>query len=50
MNSDHTIEISNTLHGGFSNDLEFVPSGFTKPVLQLDFEIEVLWVLLEEPY
>ncbi len=49
MNSDGAIEISNNLHIGFSNDLEFVPGGFTRPVLQLDFEIEVPWVLVEKP-
>ena len=49
INSDDAIEISNNLHIGFSNDLEFVPGGFTRPVLQLDFEIEVPWVLAEEP-
>ncbi|MED3854183.1 hypothetical protein P4607_22685 [Priestia megaterium] len=49
INSDGPIEISNNLHIGFSNDLEFVPGGFTRPVLQLDFEIEVPWVLVEKP-
>lgn len=49
INSDGAIEISNNLHIGFSNDLEFVPGGFTRPVLQLDFEIEVPWVLVEKP-
>ncbi|MFZ7824288.1 MULTISPECIES: hypothetical protein [Priestia] len=49
INSDDAIEISNNLHIGFSNDLEFVPGGFTRPVLQLNFEIEVPWVLAEEP-
>ncbi|AEN90303.1 hypothetical protein BMWSH_3421 [Priestia megaterium WSH-002] len=29
--------------------MEFVPGGFTRPVLQLNFEIEVPWVLAEEP-
>lgn len=49
INSDDAIKISNNLHIGFSNDLEFVPRGFTRPVLQLDFEIEVPWVLAEAP-
>lgn len=48
-NSDDRIGINNTLHVGFSNNLEFVPERFTKPVLQLNFEIEVPWVLLEKP-
>ncbi|MED4798133.1 hypothetical protein P9683_24890 [Priestia megaterium] len=49
INSDGPIEISNNLHIGFSKDLEFVPGGFTRPVLQLDFEIEVPWVIVEKP-
>ncbi|MFL0473353.1 hypothetical protein ABEP16_10070 [Priestia aryabhattai] len=49
INLDDAIEISNNLRMGFSNNLEFVPSGFTRSVLQLDFEIEVPWVLAEEP-
>lgn len=31
----------------FSNDLHFVPGGFTRPILQIDFEIEIPWVLKE---
>ncbi|WDW10764.1 hypothetical protein [Priestia aryabhattai] len=49
INSDDAIKISNNLRMGFSNNLEFVPSGFTRSVLQLDFEIEVPWVLAKEP-
>ena len=49
INSDDAIKISNNLHIGFSNDLEFVPGGFTRPVLQLNFEIEDPWVLAEKP-
>jgi hypothetical protein len=45
IGTDEVIEISNTLKISFSNDLEFVPDGFTNPVLQLDFEIEVPWVI-----
>jgi len=49
INSEGAIEINNNLHISFSNDLEFVPGGFTRPVLQLDFEMEVPWVLVEKP-
>lgn len=49
INSDDAIQISNNLHIGFSKNLEFVPGGFARPVLQLNFEIEVPWVLAEEP-
>lgn len=42
---DGAIKIGNSLTACFSNDLEFVPDGFTKPVLQIDFELELPWVL-----
>ncbi|MCM3597208.1 hypothetical protein M4D55_15645 [Metabacillus idriensis] len=31
----------------FLNDLQFVPGGFTKPTLQIDFEMEIPWVIQE---
>ncbi|RAS88252.1 hypothetical protein A3863_14200 [Priestia endophytica] len=45
IGTDEVIEVSNTLKISFSNDLEFVLDRFTNPVLQLDFEIEVPWVI-----
>lgn len=48
INSDDAIQISNNLHICFSENSEFVPGGFARPVLQLNFEIEVPWVLAEE--
>ncbi|MGP1908412.1 hypothetical protein ACTSEZ_09565 [Metabacillus sp. JX24] len=29
----------------FSNDLHFVPNGFASPTLQIDFEVEIHWIL-----
>lgn len=46
-NETNTIEIENFIFG-FSEDLEFVPGSFPNPVLQLDFEAEIQWVLDEK--
>jgi hypothetical protein len=43
-----TVQIKN-FTVGFSEDLEFVPKGFTNPVLQLDFEASIPWVLDDKP-
>lgn len=45
-NETNTIEIKNFIIG-FSDDLEFVPGGFPNPVLQIDFEAKIPWVLDE---
>lgn len=47
-NETNTFEIKNFIFG-FSVGLEFVPEGFPDPVLQLDFEAEIPWVLGEKP-
>ncbi|MCM3163394.1 hypothetical protein [Metabacillus litoralis] len=47
-NETNTIEIKNFIFG-FSEDLEFVPGSFPNPVLQLEIEAEIQWVLDEKP-
>lgn len=47
-NDTNTIQIKN-FTVGFSKDLQFVPKDFPNPVLQLDFEAEIPWVLDEKP-
>jgi hypothetical protein len=48
FNEKNTIEIDN-FTVGFSEDLEFVPVGFSNPVLQLSFDAKIPWVLKENP-
>lgn len=40
----NTIEIEN-FKFGFSEDLEFVPKNFPSPVVQLDYDANIPWVL-----
>jgi len=47
-NETNTTEIKNFIFG-FSDDLEFVPGDFPNPVLQLDFEADIPWVIDEKP-
>lgn len=47
-NDTNTSEIKHFIFG-FSNELQFVPEGFSNPVLQLDFEADIPWVLDEKP-
>lgn len=47
-NDTNTVQIKNfTLR--LSKDLEFVPKGFPNPVLQLEFDANIPWVLDEKP-
>lgn len=48
-NSWNDINVSKIGHFTFvlSNDLHFVPNGFASPTLQIDFDIEIPWVLKE---
>lgn len=48
FNEMNTFEIENFTFG-FSEDLEFVPEGFSPPVLQLSFDANIPWVLKENP-
>ncbi|MCZ2258441.1 hypothetical protein [Sporosarcina sp. G11-34] len=45
-NDTNTVQIKNFTFG-FSKELELVPNGFQNPVLQLDFEAHIPWVLDE---
>ena len=47
-NATNTFQIKD-FNFGFSIDLQFVPIGFPNPVLQLDFEAKIPWVLDENP-
>ncbi|MHA6252528.1 hypothetical protein [Oceanobacillus sp. CAU 1775] len=47
-NESNTIKRENFTFG-FSRELEFVPEDYPRPVLQLDFEAAIPWVLAEDP-
>lgn len=46
-NDTNTVQIKN-FTVGFSKDLELVPKDFPHPILQLEFEAEIPWVLDEK--
>jgi len=45
---DEPFTVNESLNVWFTNDLEFVPGFFPKPVFQLEFEVYLPWVL-DEP-
>lgn len=49
LNNDDVIVLSENVIVYFSKELDFVPGFFPKPVLQLDFEMHIPWVLEEKP-
>lgn len=47
-NETNTIKIEKFTFA-FTNELEFLPEDFPVPALQLDFEVDIPWVLEEQP-
>jgi len=47
-NEENTADI-NGFSFVFSNDLDFVPGSFPRPVIQMDFTVSIPWVI-EDPY
>jgi hypothetical protein len=48
FNKSNTFEIENFTFG-FAADLEFVPNNFPTPIVQLNFDANISWVLHENP-
>ena len=44
----NTLQVDN-FKLGISRDMEFGPDNFPEPILQLDFEADLPWLLVEEP-
>jgi len=48
FNKMNTIEIENFIFG-FSEELDFMPEYLPDPVLQISFEVNIPWILKEDP-
>ncbi|UPM55475.1 hypothetical protein [Gottfriedia acidiceleris] len=48
FNKMNTIGIENFIFV-FSEELDFLPEGFLDPVLQISFEVNIPWILKENP-